>query len=454
MTSPSATDVATRLARGSLLAGLVLLAFWFGAWGVLAVFPTTTRAVVAVAAVLIVGGLLLDLRAGTPRTASEWTALALALLCLIPILRGQPPTFVGIVIIGLLSFLATRSLARSPLAGFLPLVAACLALSAVGAGLLVLLIELLGGGLDRRLGFVLSTSLRSADDYRLPINPNELALPLLAGLGLLPLVALGCRDDRGRQACWTILLLAFVLSIQLIILTSSRGMMLAIGLGLAMLVARFRVAWLVVVFTAIPVCVTWLAWQAARPGLISSPEPTSWSPGALRLLRFSDQWQDRGERGEIWRSAAEAIATNPLLGPSTEQWSIATSPATHNAAFGFAVLLGIPGAALFGWLLLAQLRDAWRQGPWLRVCVLVSIAASGMTMDVHTRPSFWIALALTGCLERGRSPRPGDGAGEVASRASSGGRAARVDVDRPRRDVATTASSRAAFGGAYSPITL
>lgn len=448
MSSPSVIAATRRAAQVALLAGLLLLALWFGAWGVLAVFPTMTRVVVAIAAVLLLGGLLLDPRGTAPRTAVDRTAIALGLLCLIPILRGQPPTFVGIVIIGLLSFLATRSLAGSPLARFLPLVAACLALSAAGAGLLVLLIELLGEGLDRRLGFVLSSELRSSNDYSLPINPNELALPLLAGLGLLPLVALGCRDHRMRQACWTILLLTFVLSLQLIILTSSRGMMLAIGLGLAMLVARSRIARLVVVFIAIPACVTWLAWQASRPALTSSTAPSSWSPGALRMLQISDQLQDRGERGEIWRSAAEAIATNPLLGPSTEQWSIATSPATHNAAFGFAVLLGIPGAAIFGWLLLAQLRDAWRRGPWLRVCVLVSIAASGMTMDVQTRPSFWIALALTGCLEWGRSTRPVHGAEEVAPMASRSGRRATVDVEHPRRDVATTTASRAALGGA------
>jgi putative inorganic carbon (HCO3(-)) transporter len=261
---------------------------------------------------------------------------------------------------------------------------------------------------DNRL-FAVPAALQALQRRALPIqesvNKNVMA-GILVGLWPLAAVALATRGaGRILGAIATVAVLGILL------LSQSRGALLAAGVSAFVLVAlRWRLAWLAAPVTVL--AVTLLAWQGRALPLLA---------GAVQ----SEALGGADGRLEVWSRALYAVQdfaftgigmgtyprVIPLLYPYFLFGPDVTIPHAHNLWLQVAVDLGIPGLIAFIAMLLVTAVVAGRSLPalaragqrdlvWLQRGAIASLAgllAHGLVDAVpwNTRPA-WLAWAVWG----------------------------------------------------------
>lgn len=253
------------------------------------------------------------------------------------------------------------------------------------SALLILNYELQNGGLINRLGFRINLELlnNGVDNLNdgLIVNPNEIAMPIA-----LSATALFSQDLRakGWAIRWVrVFLVAF--SIIILVLTQSRGMLIAFALGIfaASMFGAWRWVWHVftpLLIVGLVVC------------MVSGLDPFS-----LNLFsRFGEQDTTLltiGDRLEIWEAAIERCIDEPIFGQSgviSNTRQIQSSP--HNALIGSAELAGVIGTFLLLWIYFQPLLVSARYG-LASIGTIVSLIVASMSMDTLPQPIFWIIYA-------------------------------------------------------------
>lgn len=263
---------------------------------------------------------------------------------------------------------------------------------------LILIYELQNGGMIDRLGYRLGLDLATngvvSPSDGLLVNPNEIALPIA-----LSSVALFSQDltATGWVLRWSRLLLVAV-SVAMLLLTQSRGMLIAfvLGIGAASLFGAWRRACGLFVLMAISFLVACAAFRV--------------DPFSLDLLnRFGSQGTTLstfGDRTEVWEASIARCIQEPIFGQSkisVDAREIQWSP--HNALLGSAELAGAVGILLLVWLYLQPLIISSRRG-LVAVGTMVGLIVSSMSMDTLPRPIFWIIYATCVAEICCRKPTP------------------------------------------------
>jgi len=192
-------------------------------------------------------------------------------------------------------------------------------------------------------------------------NPNDLALTLNLIIPLAGVLLLTARTTGGRITAG----LALLLAVPAVILTFSRAGFLTLGaivLLTLIYLARRRAAGLALVLV--------VAGLAALPFL-----PAGYLD---RLNTITDIAADTtGSAQGRWKDfgvAAEVVADHPIMGVGLGQDILALNDArgqatwrsVHNAYLEYAVDLGLPGLALFVWLLIASFRSTSKVARYAR----------------------------------------------------------------------------------------
>ena len=268
---------------------------------------------------------------------------------------------------------------------FIRFIPALICVFSLISALFILNYELQNGGVIDRLGFrinleLLNNGVDSLNDGQI-VNPNEIALPIA-----LSATALFSQDLRakGWAIRWVRLFLVG-LSIIILVLTQSRGMLIAFALG--MFAASMFGAW------------RW-AWHIFTPLLIIGIVAcmvSSLDPFSLNLLsRFGEQDTTLltiGDRREIWEESIERCLDEPFLGQSgVASNAKQTQFSPHNAFIGSAELAGVPGIFLLLWIYLQPLLASVRYG-LVSIGTIVSLIVASMSMDTLPQPIFWIIYA-------------------------------------------------------------
>jgi len=189
--------------------------------------------------------------------------------------------------------------------------------------------------------------------YGLSGNPNDLALTLNLIIPIAGALMFNARSGLGRLLAAAILLVA----IPAVVITFSRAGFLTLG----------AIVLLSLVFLA-----KQHAPKAAGALVVAAIAAMPLMPAGYldRLSTITDIDADQtGSAQGRWADfgvAATVIAQNPVLGVGMGQDILALNEArgrstwrsVHNAYLEYAVDLGIPGLALFMWLLIASLRSA------------------------------------------------------------------------------------------------
>jgi len=185
-------------------------------------------------------------------------------------------------------------------------------------------------------------------------NPNDLALTLNLIIPIAGALLFSTRNVIGRLAAAAILLT----TIPAVILTFSRAGFLTLGaiLLLTLVVLAKRRA----PRTAAAVVVLSLMAMPMMPAGYVERLSTITDIEADATGSAQGRWTDFGV-------AASVAAQNPVLGVGMGQDILALNEArgratwrsVHNAYLEYAVDLGLPGLALFVWLLIASFRSAW-----------------------------------------------------------------------------------------------
>ena len=286
------------------------------------------------------------------------------------------------------SFLMISLSGIGAMARFIRVVPALICVFSVVSALLILIYELQSGGVIDRLGYKLGLDLVASGVVSpsdgLLINPNEIALPIA-----LSSVALFSQDltAAGWVVRWGRLFLVAV-SVVMIVLTQSRGMLIAFALGIfaASLFGAWRRACHLCILLAIGGLVACATFRV---------DPLSFD----LLNRFGSQdttLSTFGDRSEVWELSITRCIHEPIFGPSRvsiDPREIQVSP--HNALLGSAELAGALGVLLLTWIYVQPLVFSARAG-LLSIGPLVGLIVSSMSMDTLPRPIFWIIYA--GCL--------------------------------------------------------
>jgi len=194
---------------------------------------------------------------------------------------------------------------------------------------------------------------RIAGYYGLTGNPNDLALTLNLIIPVAGMLLFTTRSVLGRVAA----ALALLVAIPAVIVTFSRAGFLALGAIVAasfiffakQRAPRAAAAIVVVVLAALPMMP---AGYLERLSTITDIEADATGSAQGR-------WAD-------FEIASAIVAQNPILGVGMGQDILALNAArgkstwrsVHNAFLQYAVDLGLPGALLFIWLLIASFRSA------------------------------------------------------------------------------------------------
>jgi hypothetical protein len=285
------------------------------------------------------------------------------------------------------------------MARFIRAIPALICMFSLVSALLILSYELQSGGVIDRLGFRLGLDLAASGvgtpSDGLLVNPNEIALPIA-----LSSVALFSQDlaASGWAIRWGRLFLVAV-SVVMLVLTQSRGMLIAFALGVfaASLFGAWRRACHLCILLAIGGLVACAAFRV---------DPLSFD----LLNRFGSQdttLATFGDRSEVWESSIMRCVHEPIFGQSrvsVDAREIQLSP--HNALLGSAELAGAVGALLLTWLYLQPLVFSARARLVL-TGTLVGLIVSSMSMDTLPRPVFWIIYAS--CLVEISHYRPRQG---------------------------------------------
>jgi putative inorganic carbon (HCO3(-)) transporter len=280
---------------------------------------------------------------------------------------------------------------------------------------------------DNRL-FAVPAALQGIQQWALPIqesvNKNVMA-GILVGLWPLALAALASRRPGRILGA-----IAAVAVLAILVLSQSRGALLAAGVSLFVLVAlRWPLAWLAAPLAMLAIAL--LAWQGrALPLLLAAVQSEALGDAAGRL--------------EVWSRALYAVQdfaftgigmgtyprVIPLLYPYFLFGPDVNIPHAHNLWLQVAVDLGLPGLIAFLAMLLVTAVLAWRSLAalaqagepdlvWLQrgaIASLAGVLAHGVVDAVpwNTRPA-WLVWAVWGlavglavwALEQQPCPAPG-----------------------------------------------
>ena len=194
---------------------------------------------------------------------------------------------------------------------------------------------------------------RIAGYYGLSGNPNDLALTLNLIVPIVGALLLTARSGLARIMAATVLLVA----VPAVILTFSRAGFLTLG---------------AIVLTSLIVLARRRAPRTAAAVVVAAAMAMPMMPAGYfeRLSTITDIEADTtGSAQGRWtdfRVASTVIAQHPILGVGMGQDILALNEArgratwrsVHNAYLEYAVDLGVPGIALFLWLLIASFRSA------------------------------------------------------------------------------------------------
>lgn len=370
------------------LLGLLLLVLGYAAGSWLNVCWPLSAALIRRGSLVPLGfGLILVLCASPiPRRAMP-SIFFVGWLILCELVKEEADYRLPAVIIGASASILVLSLSSiSWVSGFIRSIPALVCASSLFAALAILDLELQSGGLLGRLGYRLNTELVSVGGTTtsdgMLVNPNEIALPIA-----LSAVALFSQDLRanGRTVRWGRQLLVAG-SVVMLVLTQSRGMLLAFAMGFvaACLFGAWRWAWSLVTFLISGVLVACLALGI--------------NPISLDLLdRFGAQdstLSTFGDRHDIWESSLERCIQQPIFGQSGVSGDVrATQFSPHNALLSSAELGGLFAFMLLLWIYLQPLVVSARYD-LVSIGTAVALIVSSMSMDTLARPIFWITYAF------------------------------------------------------------
>lgn len=337
-----------------------------------------------VAAVLLLPGAIFSML-----RPSSWLTLAMAAFGVAILVarwydEDSPETYFP-VLVGVLTAMSATTIRRAAV-----LRALCWTVGALGllTALLLLTGDFATGGFRERLGYGWSSSYALA--MRLPpdapplFNPNEAALPLAILLSFsLSLCSAGARPIL-RAACWLVATGA-VLGL---LLTGSRGMMLAGVLGFAITVWASVRSWRRLLSGAMLLaCASALAVGCAL--LLTDIQAEL----SLRSDLSNDLWT-MGDRAPIWGSSLRRLAAAPVLGAGRDVID-GESISPHNAVISAGELSGGIGVGLLLVLMLLSLRRV-RHSAGFGAPVVLCVIAAGLSLDTLTRPLAWAMFGL-GC---------------------------------------------------------
>ncbi|MCU0762435.1 MAG: O-antigen ligase family protein [Hydrogenophaga sp.] len=195
------------------------------------------------------------------------------------------------------------------------------------------------------------------------------------------------------------------------------GLIAALAAGSILFLSVGRTGYLSLVLS---VLVFALAALASRPRLLAGLLVS----GLIVLsgvFTFSSQFQQRtlqawqeartsspshvtsvGARVQVWHFAVEQIQQRPWLGAGTGSYPVLAAqhfdspdmcaticPHPHNQFLFFLFELGLMGLAVFAWLILSIVRQAWRQPMVHRALMLAFVAV--MLVSNMTHSSFWLS---------------------------------------------------------------
>jgi len=222
-------------------------------------------------------------------------------------------------------------------------------------------------------------------------NPNELGLTLALGLPMAWYVSL---LQAHRRTAW-MWLLYLPLAITAILLTASRGAVLAALAGLVLIpwtLGRLRVR-------------TKAALYALVVGslLLASNFVPEASLSRIASTRADIEAGYFGGRGTIWIAGLDVAREHPLAGVGAGGFAAAVEPTLHQEMVAHQVLLsilvedGIVGFCLFVAMLAAPLMPVPRLPPLQRrfsIVLFLTLAVASMSISWDNRKQFWFVLGV------------------------------------------------------------
>ncbi len=189
-------------------------------------------------------------------------------------------------------------------------------------------------------------------------NPNDLALNMVAFLPVALLLAARRVSSPGRL----IAALASVLMFVTIVFTKSRGGFLGLGAVLLVLLTQggkvrrgFGAGLIVAVLLALPLLPASF-WDRMASITNDSEDPTG-SREARRTV-MKEAWRTFLERPLTGVGPGEFVDYDP-------PWRLERFREAHDVWLQVASEMGVAGAAVFIWLVVAACRNAWRSSAWL-----------------------------------------------------------------------------------------
>lgn len=347
-------------------------------------YPVYCIWVYRVAVVLLVPGFIIALLRPSSWLPVLMTTFSLVIFIARVFDADNPETYLPVVAGTLTAISATT------IRGIAALRALCWTFGALAmaAALLLLAGDFASGGFRGRLGYGWSAAY--ALEMRLPpnappiFNPNEAALSLAMLLSFaLSLVPAGS-GMIARASGW---LMAVCVAVTLI-LTGSRGMMVAGFLGFAISIRAF-VAGRLRISQLIALLPLTLSVAIGMATLSNELWADSLSRGDL-----SDDLATLGDRYPIWESSLNRLLEHPIFGPGRELMGVEVlSP--HNAVISAGELSGMVGASIFVLLLIATLLHV-RHSKCFGAPIAICVFAAGLSMDTLTHPLAWAVFGL-GC---------------------------------------------------------
>src|ERR1043166_560392 len=225
----------------------------------------------------------------------------------------------------------------------------------------------------------------------LDLDVNELGLTLALGLPMAWYVSVSQPQRRGAWL-WRLYL---PLGLTAILLTASRGSLLAAVVGLAIIpwtLGRLRLR----------TKLTMYALAAASLLLVANVVPQA------ALVRIASTGADIrsgyfGGRGTIWRAGLEVAQEHPLMGVGTGAFEAAVEPtlhapwAAHNVFLSILVENGLVGLFLFVAMImatLAPLPHLPREQRRFSIVLLLALAVGSMSLTWGDRKQFWFVLGV------------------------------------------------------------
>lgn len=250
-------------------------------------------------------------------------------------------------------------------------------------------------------------------------RPGGLVNPITAGdlLACLALMSLASSVDlRERAAVWS--LMGVLAGVTGVLITGTRGCMIALALGVLIYTWHMRAAWWARIVPVGCLLLAVSAWFAPGTGVRDRA-----MEGVHDIQRYTQQqvgFSSLGLRLELWRAAGLLIAERPLLGAGPGQVrtdlqalvmegalerEALNMPHFHNDALQVAVMGGVAG--LLAWVgtllmpLVFFIRELRRRGPGTApalagVFVTTSFLAFGLTEVIFwsVRASMFYALMM------------------------------------------------------------